>query len=184
MKRRHYTYTDLFGGSIVIFIFVAFLLPAKTMAFDADVSRQTLSGLSGFYVLIEDINPNIAKYAAVQRIHLDKEQIRQDMEQSLRNAGINVLTWNEMLKTTGKPILCITVNTHEYEKFSFAYDLKFEVQQMAGLEKDPRNKAMVSTWSINMTGVFNIGTINILRDSMQILVNRFITAYKLANPKK
>jgi hypothetical protein len=184
MKRRHYPYIDLLGGSLIIFVLTAFLLPAKTMAFDSDVSRQTLSGLPGFYVVIEDFNPNIAKYSTVQRIHLDKEQIRQDMEQSLRNADINVLTWNEMLKTTGRPILYIRLNTHEYEKFSFAYDLDLEVQQTASLEKDPRSKTMVSTWSISMTGVFNIGTTNILRDSMQILVSRFITAYKLANPKK
>jgi len=42
----------------------------RVHAFDAEVSREILKGLTGFYVVIEELNPNIAKYVEVQKIRI------------------------------------------------------------------------------------------------------------------
>ena len=57
-------------------------------AFDADASRWTLKGLTGFYVLIEELNPNIAKYDKVQKNHIGTQKLKSNVENRLRAAGI------------------------------------------------------------------------------------------------
>jgi hypothetical protein len=164
------------------FAFLAgFVLPAH--AFDADVSRETLKGLTGFYVLIEELNPNIAKYASVQKNNISTQQLRSQVENRLRAAGIRVLSWDEMMKTPERPMLYVAVNTHEYEKFWYAYDIRVQVRQLATLVSRPEKPVSAATWSVNMTGVMNIGQLQTLYDSLALLLDRFIQAYMAMNRK-
>jgi hypothetical protein len=43
---------------------------------------------------------------------------------------------------------------------------------------------LASTWTINMTGIVNISTLNVIRDNMLFLVDRFAEAYKSVNARK
>ena len=149
-------------------------------AFDEDISRQSLKGLRGFHIVIEELNANLMKYAKAQKIILDKEQIKTAVEKRLQNAGIRVLPLQDMLNTPGKPVFYVNINTHEYEKYWYAYNIRTEVQQMASLESNPKMKMMAVSWSLNMTGVVNIGTMNRLQSNVDMLVDRFIAAYKAA----
>ena len=165
---------------VAVFAFLpAFVLPAH--AFDADVSRETLKGLTGFYVLIEELNPNIAKYANVQKNNISTQQLKGQVENRLRAAGIRVLSWDEMMKTPGRPVLYVCVNTHEYEKFWYAYDIQVVVRQLVTLVSRPGKPISGDTWSINMTGVMNIGQLQTLYDNLGLLLDRFVQAYKKGN---
>lgn len=162
-------------------IAISFTLTEKAISFDSDLSRQSLKGLAGFHVVIEDLNANITKYAKAQKFSLDKELIKAVVEKRLKNSGIKILSWQEMLKTAGKPIFYVDINTHEYEKFWYAYDVKTEVHQMTNLENNPSIRMNAVTWSLNMTGVVNIGTMNKLQDNVNVLVDRFVSAYRSVN---
>jgi hypothetical protein len=170
--------------SFVFIIFLVMMFWSNAFAFDTEISQKTLSGLRGFYILVEDLNSNITKYSNAQRVPLSKEQIKKDVEHRLKGAAIKVLSWDEMLKRPGKPMLYVNINTHEYEKFWYAYDIRIEAQQVVTLEHNPLIKMSACTWSMNMTGVVNIGTMNKIRDNLNILLDRFVAAYTAVNGKK
>ncbi|MBU3931843.1 MAG: hypothetical protein KKF01_05315 [Proteobacteria bacterium] len=155
----------------------------RVHAFDAEVSRETLKGLTGFYVVIEELNPNIAKYVEVQKIRISSQQLKSHVENRLQKAGIRSLSWDEMTKTPGSPVLYVCVNTHEYEKFWYAYDIRVEVRQLVTLVNQPGKMITGETWSVNMTGIMNIGQIQTLYDNLGVLLDRFIQAYNAVNKK-
>jgi hypothetical protein len=162
---------------VAVLAFLAgFVLPVH--AFDAEASRETLKGLTGFYVLIEELNPNITKYAGVQKNQISTQALKNHVENRLRAAGIRVLSWDEMMKTPERPMLYIRVNTHEYEKFWYAYDIRVDVRQLVTLASRPGKPIIGSTWAVNMTGVMNIGQLQTLYDNIGLLLERFVEAYK------
>ena len=175
MNRKVWTISSLLS---------CFLLLASTPVFsiDSELTRRTISGLSGVNVMVEEIQPNIQKYA--QKVGLTSEQIQRDIESRLKTAGIKVYSWNDWLKAPGKPSLYVNVNTHEYEKYWYAYDVNLELKQMVSLEINPSAKTLASTWSLNMTGIANIGTLDSIRTNIMRLTDRFIDVYKAANQKK
>jgi len=156
------------------------MVVSTAFGLDSETSRQTLSGLRGVYVLVEDLQPNIVKFS--HKFNFSRDQLRKNVELKLRGAGIKVLSRNEWLASPGKPILCVAVNTHQREKYWWAYDIRVELHQMASLEVNPATKAMVNTWSTNMTGVMNIGTLNTLNEQVKVLTGLFINAFFSVNP--
>ncbi len=148
-------------------------------AIDSDVTRQTLSGIQGVNVVIEELQPNIQKYAP--KFGLQKEQIKADVESALKKGGVSVFTYDQWLKSPGRPFLYIVINTHEYEKYWYAYDIRVQLRQKVCLEVNPSITTMADTWSINMTGITNIGKFNVIKESLNTLVVRFVEACWAAN---
>jgi hypothetical protein len=155
---------------------------SSALAIDSEVTRKTLAGLKGVYVAVENLQPNIEKYAF--RFNLTKEQLQIDVEQKLKKAGIVVLNAEQWLKTPGRPMLYVNVNTHEYEKYWYSYTIKLDLQQIVMLETNPRVKTLATTWEIDMTGIANIGTLDRIRANVSLLVDRFIDAHSSVNLKK
>ncbi len=168
-------------------LFIAILIPVifcstQLHAEDSDISRRTLTGLNSIYVLVENIQPNIQKFAA--DAGLITTQIQKDIENHLNIAGIRTPSRNEWLKAPGRPVLYININTHETEKYWYAYDIKFELRQIVRLEINPKVKTLADTWSINITGVANIGNFNVIKKDTDVLLQRFIQAYRSVNGHK
>lgn len=161
---------------IVLIVFLSILSSSLAFAIDSEITRKTLVDIRGIYVVVENIQPNIEKYAS--RFKITKEQIQQDVEQRLKNAGIVVLSYNDWLKTAGRPMLYVNVNTHEYEKYWYSYTISLDVQQGVMLETNPKIKTIATTWSIEMTGIANIGTLDSIKTNTAYLVDRFINAYR------
>jgi hypothetical protein len=148
---------------------------------DSESSRATLVGIQGLQVIVEEVQPNVQKYAA--KFGLSGAQIRRDVEQKLRESGIRVVEGNDWLALPGRPALCVNVNTHETEKYWYAYDIKMELRQLAVLEANPQVKTLAGTWSISITGLANIGNLNLIRQDVGVLVAGFVQAWKLVNKK-
>ncbi|MCX5805011.1 MAG: hypothetical protein NT010_02925 [Proteobacteria bacterium] len=151
-------------------------------AIDNEITRRTMSGLKGVSIVVEELQPNIVKYA--QKVGLTREQIQKDVEIKLKSTGIKVFAMNEWLSAPGRPMLYINVNTHEFEKYLYAYDIKLEFQQVVFLEANPSIKTIAITWSTNMTGIANIGTLNSIRNNVGKMTDIFIEAYRSANKEK
>jgi len=160
------------------------ILALKPVAYgiDTELTQRTMIGIQGINVVVEDLQPNIQKYA--QRFSLTKEQLQKEVEERLRKAGIRVMPKDEWLKTPGRPVLYVNINTHEYEKYWYAFNIAVSLGQIVTLEADPKLKTLASTWDISMTGVANIGTLNTIRSNIEVLVDRFVKAYRSANPKR
>jgi len=159
-----------------------FLCSIPVHAEDSEVSRRTLTGLHRVYVLIENIQPNIQKYS--QKAGLSTVQIQKDIESSLNAAGIRTMSRDEWLNAQGRHVLYVNINTHETEKYWYAYDIKLELRQLVFLEVNPKIKTLADTWSINITGVANIGNLNLIKKDTFVLLERFIQAYRSANKGK
>ena len=165
------------GIALILSAFIA--LPVR--AEDSVASRATLAGLQGVSVVVEEVQPNIQKYAA--RFGLSGAQIRRDVVQKLQEGGIRVVEGNDWLAIPGRPVLCVSGNTHETEKYWYAYDIKLELRQLAVLEANPRLKTLAGTWSMNITGQANIGSLNLIRQDVGALAGRFVQAYRAGNKK-
>jgi len=165
-------------------VVLGLLWAVNAFAIDSEHSRLTLKGLKGVHVIVEDLQPNVLKYEKyIRKNRLDRDVLKADVEAALKNAGVRVLTWQEMLRTKGQPVLYLNVNTHESEKYWYAYDARVELRQVVSLEINPKMKTMVSTWSLNATGVANIGNLNVIKNDAMMLVGKFVTAYKMVNKK-
>ena len=65
--------------------------------------RDTLRGLDGVFVLVEEIEPEIERYG------LTKQALQTDTELQLRQYGIKVLSRVERLAAPGSPYLYVNV---------------------------------------------------------------------------
>lgn len=155
------------------------LWASSVFALDDDSSRRTLCGLKGVYVIVEALQPSLPKF--VQSPIADRDQLQKNVELRLKEAGIRILDRQEWLQTAGKPVLYINVNTHQFEKYLYAYDIRVEIRQTAFMEANPDTKAFVATWSSNITGAANIGSLNVLWSNARTLVDLFIRSYLSAN---
>ncbi|HVN96743.1 MAG TPA: hypothetical protein VMT62_09960 [Syntrophorhabdaceae bacterium] len=143
-------------------------------AIDSELTRQTLVNVKGVSVVIEELQPDIQKYAP--RFGLTKGELQKDIEERLAKSGLAVLKQEQWLKTSGRPILYISINTHESEKYWYAYTIIVDFRQLVTLEASPNMKTLASTWSVDMAGVANIGNLNLIRNNVGVLVDRFIEA--------
>jgi hypothetical protein len=151
-------------------------------AVDSDASRKTLCGVKGVYVIVEELQPNLQKYG--KKNSVEAPQLKALIESLLNESGIKVLTDETWLTTPGRPVLYLNVNTHEYEKLWYAYDIRIELRQLVMAEINPSAKTLAPTWSLNVTGVCNIGTLGKIREQVSYLVKRFAEGYKSVNQKK
>ena len=165
-------------------VVLGLLWAVNAFAIDSEHSRLTLKGLKGVHVIVEDLQPNVMKYEKyIRKNRLDRDVLKADVEAALRSAGVRVLTWQEMLRTKGQPVLYLNINTHESEKYWYAYDVRVELRQVVSLEINPKMKTMVGTWSLNATGIANIGNLNVIKNDAMMLVGKFVSAYKMVNKK-
>ena len=157
---------------------VAFASPA--LALDSEPNRQTLQGLQGFKVLIEDLGSDI------ERLGLIKSELQMDLEAKLRKAGIKVLTQEECYKTPGEPYLYlnININTGKLGDEKYSYSIDIGVIQNVLLQRDPRMKSYSVTWSTGGVGSIEKEFVGRLRESVDELAKIFVNAFFSVNPKK
>jgi len=147
---------------------------------DSEPNRQTLRGLQGVKVLVEDLGSDI------ERLGLTKAQLTVDTETKLRKAGIKVLTQEECLQTPGEPYLYvnININTGKPGDDKYSYSIDIGVIQNVLLQRDPRTKSYSVTWSTGGVGIVEKESVGSLRTSVDEVVNLFVTAFDSVNPKK
>ena len=103
----------------------------EIMVLDNEMTRATLKGLPGVYVLVEDFTEQ-NKAAS-----FDKRTFQTDVELKLRLAGIKVLTEEEQLATPGMPILYLHVNgLHKQPGQNHAYNISLGLQQTVRLVRN------------------------------------------------
>jgi hypothetical protein len=110
--------------------------PAAFQAFGSDskFDRETLHGLQGVHVVVENIDQN------AERDGLTEHQVQTDVELRLRQSGIRVLSEEERLATPGRPYLYINVNTFKNNDMEFyVYSITVELNQNVWLSRNCRD---------------------------------------------
>lgn len=166
------------AGFIVVIAAWLTLLPFHVEAVDSEQSRNTMQGIKGVHVIVEDLQPNLQKYARKREI--SREQLQAMVESTLRRSGIRVLPRDEWLSTRGRPVLYVNINSHEYQKYQFAYDVSVELQQLASPDAAPSMKVLATTWSTHITGAVTAGTVRAINERVKELIGSFVNAYRSA----
>ncbi len=89
------------ASQIIYTIVLLIILPATAWGVDNNWSRETLRGIKGVFLIVEAAEPEIERAGLTQR------QIKTDVEQKLRLAGLNVLAPDEATKAPGRPWLAV-----------------------------------------------------------------------------
>jgi hypothetical protein len=164
---------------VVVFL-ISFVLFGvfSVYGMDGEVTRRTLANLPGFYISFEEFQPNFKQHAAGTGI--TREQLQMDIELRLRRAGIGNLSQEQWLKTQGRPVLYVNVNTH-IESANIAYSIRMEVRQIVFTDSNPAVKTLGGTWGINMTGIAKQSKTDVIKQDLMIMVDKFVEAYWAAN---
>ena len=162
-------------------LFVAVVAPCVGQG-DDDNSRQTLAGLTGVYVGV-DLTTN-----GSQPNGLTETQLRTDVELKLRQAGIKVLSTEDVTRTPGVPFLFVKVSTLELRGGAglYSFSIGVELLQAIQLARNPSVSGLGRTWNANATyGTFGSGKLGEeVRRVVRDLTDQFINAYLAANPKR
>ncbi len=147
-------------------------------------SMESLKGLQGVEVLIEELTPDL------ENLNLTLIQIQCDVEAKLRNAGIPVLSIeeNEKIQPLRKPYLYIKINSYKLtsRKELVAFNIGIALNQQVSLRMEGESKKcfFAPTWYTSFVGVAGRRNVQDLLDAVQNLTDKFIKAYLKANPKE
>jgi len=139
--------------------------------------RETLCGLKGVMVFIEDIDSDVEKYG------LTKSLLKEQVESRLRHADIPVLTANEAFNMPGRPYLYLNLTTHDTGVELYSYSIRIELNQDVSMIRDPSIKASATTWIANVVGIVGAQNLPAVTEDVTQLTNQFVRDYLAANEK-
>jgi len=160
---------------IIAVMVVLLILPGMVWGIDTEITRETLRGIKGGGVMIEDMQPEI------ERDGLTKNQIQTDVELKLRMAGFNVLSKKEVLKAPGGPWFGVVVNSFKVSRSLYAYTVEVELWQDVYFERNGQG-SKAPTWSTGYLGI--APGLDHIRSKIKDYVDIFINAWLSVNPKQ
>lgn len=141
--------------------------------------KSALVGLPGVYVHLTEVSP-AGPYADVS-----PKFLRQTIEDRLKEAGIRVLSREELVSTPGTPILEVQFCLLRHETIAlYQYSIETVLWEKVALERDRDLVVQAVTWRSgvkfgNALGELLAGRI---QDVFDYEIGRFIHDYQTANP--
>jgi hypothetical protein len=162
---------------LFLFILTLGLSGGDARSSDDAASRRSLSGIKGFSVKVEKINPEI------EGDGLKATAVQSDAEGLLKGLGIKVLSKSESLDEPGEPALHINLHILKLRATSeYIYSIHVAFRQNAYLSRAPIEVLGASTWSLGLvTGITS--DLGKIRSSIKEQVQIFGEAFRSANPK-
>ncbi len=162
---------------IVSLILVSLVWATFGMAATPEKRRaDTLRALPGVYFVVEELG------AEVEADGLTTIQIQQDVEFTLRRAGVRVMSEPEWASMPGKPFLYVRVSTVK-DGSRYAFHLGVELFQRVRLERyQEMAPVQAPTWSAREEiGVIDARRVQELRRYLADQVEQFLEAYLAVN---
>jgi hypothetical protein len=152
------------------------LIPAALAASDSKAARQSLKGLTGFAVDVEDPKKTAG---------IDLAKIKANVEGKLKAAGIKAFSDDEASKAPGNPHLSVNLDTVTGKDNTVSFELNLAVFQGCTLARDASMKVPAcNTWSRGKVGRANSGIPAFIDQQIASEVDAFLKAYAEVNPKK
>jgi hypothetical protein len=139
--------------------------------------KDTLCGLKGVVVFIEDIDLDVEKHG------LTKNLLQKEVESRLRQSNIPVLTREEAYITPGKPYLLLNLTTHDTGIDLYSYSIRIEFNQDVSLIREPSIRASATTWIANVVGIVGAQNLLAVTEDVVQLTDKFVHDYVAANPQ-
>ena len=162
----------------VLVLVAAFVSP--TLARDLPGERESLVGLEGVYVLVEEMS------SREEQAGLARSTLQTDVEVKLRQTGIRVLTETEGLVAPGSPFLHLHVKTVGLgeERLFYGIVIRLQLVQAVVLARNRTIGLHAPTWESSGVGVTGAKLLYRMRENVRDQVDEFINAYLAANPKR
>ena len=149
-------------------------VPARPADLPAD--QASLKGITAIRVVVEVLNPQAV------RDGLKQDQLQQDVEHRLQEAGIRVTSSPEEVAWSH---LYLFVNTVKHPSGLYAFNIELEFKQVVMLERNPHVRLFSTTWSaddkLGFVGAYKLREV---RGAVVDKVDKFINAYLEQNPKQ
>ena len=149
-------------------------------ALDDAYMQQTLRGLPGVMVTVEPL------LSEVERDGLLTAELRTEIEQQLRRAGIRILTAEERERTPGKPLFYVNITMWKGRHrgaMLYLFSIRIELQQEVFLARDPALRRLVPTWHVGSVGMASADRLRSIHSFVSDFVTQFIHAYRAVNPQ-
>lgn len=169
-------------SAAVVVVAVAAALPAfpaPAAAQDTEWNRYTLEGLEGVHVRAETNE-------ACQGAGLSAESVRADSEAALSEAGVPLLTREEMLAAPGLPELRVTFECGGGVAGVVGYSVSVRVQQATQMIRDTQiTHSEAVTWYATAVGVSEAaGTAMAMGAALGAKLAEFAEAFEAANAEE
>jgi hypothetical protein len=152
-----------------IILVVLIVICGNAYAIDSEIARNSLRGLNGINVSIENIREEIVK------LGLTEDSIRTDVELKLRLSGIRVLSTEEWVKEPGNPYLYVYVHVVRGKEAVYIYNISVEMIQDVTLVRSPSVRCMGETWKTGFLGLAL--ELRQIREAIKDPIDEFINAY-------
>ena len=143
------------------------------------ISRQeTLKGLKGVEVVIEDTNKDAAADG------LSRDAIRTSVELILRSSGIPVLTRSESNEMPSSPYLYVNIGTKKSSLGFYAFDAAVELRQRVLLIHQPQQLTFATTYQTpRVTGAVGAAHLRDVTAYIEEQVKQFANDFLTVNPR-
>jgi len=165
-------------------ILLLFLSLSAGAAYYEDHQTYANATLQGLKTVAVNIDPPIGSYyGEMLRYGVTKNELQEKISQRLRDAGFNVISFEESLENPEAVLLDLRVRlTIPYYAF-YSYDLNLSVKQKIPLPQGNNAFYSVRTWSDGQIGALQISGMGLhyLYDYSMQLVDNFIRAHQAQN---
>jgi len=145
---------------------------------DSDYERRTLAGLRGVHVVAHQ--PDVEQ----ARAGLSPDELRAEIENPLRSAGVAILTDEESRLAPGVPWLQLLVTVTPIEKKNlYAWSMRLVLLQRACMERDAKICESCATWEATRFGTVGSFQRKSIREDARALGVLFADAYWSVNTK-
>ena len=166
--------TTILGTAVCVCVLLVAASPGRA---DNERQRQTLAGLKGLSIVVEDLSPEAEKDG------LSSATLQADLEAKVRGAGISVLTDDQAGRAPGSPHLYLKISAMKHTGGFYAYHLLLGVRQRVTLVRAARVAGFAMTWSAtDSLGTVAWANLPSIREDVKAKADQFVKAYLAANP--
>jgi hypothetical protein len=154
--------------------FLALLL-TYTPSASAGGATQSLRGIQGVYISVDDLDHEVEKDG------LSSQQLRMETAEQVQKAGIRVFSREEWFNTIGAPSLSINLHVLKLEETKeYIYSIHIGLKQDVYLVREPIPASGATTWSLGtVTGITY--DLEKIRTSLRDRIAHFITDFFSVN---
>ncbi len=164
-----------------IFFLMCFLVFSACPSF-ALSSKESLRGLKGVEVLVEEVGADLEDY------NITTSQVLVEVVSRLKKAGIEVLSSeeDEKIQPLRKPYLAVKISSYK-TKQGFALAIQIGLNQLVWVRGAPelrKTSFFAPTWYTTFVGWASTSRISDIHDVLNGLVDKFTGAYWEVNSKQ
>ncbi len=162
---------------IVLLAALALCPASKVFAADDQASRDSLKGLPGVFVVVDDLDP------AIEKAGLTKADLQNQAEEELRRAGVPVLSREQWVTTAGGPYLHVSAFVLSSSESVWPFFIEVSSMQRVALERSSLDIFFAPTWSVATVGSVGSNKVLQVSDIVKEYVDQFAKAFLAVNPR-